>query len=279
MEEEKKKSGKGGLVVIIIILLLLCCAMGALLFLNKDVLLEKYFNKTETTEEENTDNKESEEKEEIEEIDIKSAIVINLFNTFRMDKACWMTPDGLNKDNKVKLRLAYESVIDNYDMIPCSKVGGTISGSYCGGDFWGDKEISNAYLDSDKTRFTQLIEERVQTRSIKQEVLKAKVLELFGNNYDYKDEDFGTGHEVEARCHLMHYVPSEGVYAAYGCEGGGTCSGKEQEVTKAYKQGENLYIETNYKTYENEAKTEKVTYEFQKDKVNSNYAFVKVTKE
>lgn len=275
--EEKKKSNTG-LIIFICILLLACGSMGAFIFMNKDKIFVK----------EGTEQSESQVKENAtkEDIDINSSLVTNLFNVFRVDKACYMNVKDLNNTNYTRLRLAYDNLFVPDEMVACSKVGVTYKESFCGNNFWGDEEISNAY-SNDKAKFNKLLEERVSTKALNPKYLKAKFEELFGTDAEYKDEDFGVGHLATPTCYIMHYDEKNGIYAQYNCEGGGTCGGTPQTLSKAYKEGDKLYIETNYQDFEgildearkiSKGKT-KIIYVFKKDKINSNYVLEKVEEE
>ena len=264
---EEKKKGNGGLVVLVIILLLLCIGMGAFIFIKKDKIISK--NETKSSSSTSTEKT---------DLDVNDAIVINLFNIFRLDRSCYMNVKDLNSKNITRLRLASDNLTTESQMIECSKVGGMYEGRYCGSNPFADKEMSDAYNLDDKTKFTKLVEERMNTEIINPKELKAKYLQLFGSDADYKDEDFGTGHSAETSCGIMHYDQKNHIYAQYNGECGGTCATGKQEVTKSFKESDKLTIETKY---ENEAAgiNSNVTYEFKFDNKIGNYVFVKVTEE
>ncbi len=268
--KEKEKKSNGGLIVIIIILLLICCTLGGLIFLNK----EKIFSEKNSATNKETQKNTSSNKEK-EDLDINDSTVINLFNIFRINQGCWLSTnyEKLNTDNKYKLRLAYEHLDIEANYIPCSRVGGKLNDLYCGdGNTWHNiPEINDAYVNN-KDRFYQLIELNSNTRSINQKDLKAKYIELFGSDSEYTDTDFGLGSTAETSCFTMHYIESEKIYAQYSGECGGTCAATKQEVTKAYKDNNKLYIETSYE------QDITIKYEFKKDSKNDNYIFVKLSR-
>lgn len=70
----------------------------------------------------------------------------------------------------------------------------------------------------------------------------------------------------------MHYIESEKIYAQYSGECGETCAATKQEVTKAYKDNNKLYIETSYE------QDITIKYEFKKASKNNNYIFVKLSR-
>jgi len=270
--EEKKKSGKGGLVVIIVLLLLICCGMGAFIFMNKDKIFTKEATTNGTSKVIDTEGKKT-------DLELDSPIVINLFEKFRLDKGCYTNVKDLNGKNVTRLRVAADNIgVNGQSYISCAKVGGMIDGRYCGSDAFSDKEMSDAYVLDDKTKFTKLVEERMNTTTIDQSILKAKYLELFGSDADYKDEDFGTGHTAEPKCGMMHYDKDKKLYAAYNGECGGTCAPSSQKVTKAYKDGNIIIIETEFSSEVNNIK-DKVTYEFKFDEKVGTYVYFKATEE
>lgn len=286
MEENKNeviygapKKSNGGLVVVIVLLLLIVLGLGGFIFVNKD----KLFNSNKT----NDSGNDKEEPEVVEkvELDANDSTVTKLFNIFRIDGdsgACWKKTDieVINNENYAKLRVAYDQLGSAKFDISCSKVGGILGGigAYCGNAFGtNDSEINEAYAAQDTERFKELVESRISTKAIYQKDLKAKVLELFGKDYNYKDEDFGIGVNVKPSCGVMHYVESEGVYASYSGQCGGTCAMGEQKITKAYKEGDKLFIESAYS--DQNPTNYNVNYEFKREKSTGNYIFVKVVKE
>lgn len=266
IKTEKKKSPVG--LIILVVVLMIGCLVGGY-FINEAGVFTSSNDKEEKEEKKDEENKNEKE----EKLDIDNPLVINLFNIFRFDKSCWMNSDALGNDNKVKLRLAYDNT-NIREYVECSKLGARINNmQYCGDVNFSDADFNDAYMN-DQNRFNKLIEERSFAKSIKQSDLKAKVIELFGSDYDYKDEDFGIGHTVDTRCAIMHYVESEKVYAEYNGQCGGTCGPLgSQEILKAYKLGEKLYIETKITYDDDQIKDYEVIYEFKKDKENGNYVF------
>ena len=276
MEEKKKSSG--GKVILVIILLVAAFAGG--FFVNK-----YYFtidsNSIEATKTENEQNVEVKKTD----LDINSVLVQRLYKMFRLDKACWMSVEGLNNDNKVRLRLAYDNLNEDRNSISCSEVGVEYKSSYCGeGSQYWSTNLTQAYTSSDHQKFLEVLEQEGWTKSLDANALKLKYQELFGLNANYKDEDFGLGHTTEISCFIMKYDDTKKIYAQYSCEGGGTCVGKTQDLVSAYKEGNNLFIKTKLSILnpvnENEIQEEKnVTYEFTYDEDVVNYVFVKLTQE
>ena len=101
------------------------------------------------------------------------------------------------------------------------------------------------------------------------------MLELFGKNYNYKDESFGLDNESKPNCHIMDYDQNKQVYAYYNCEGGGTYGLRTEEISEAYTKGDNLYIVSNYN--DEVVGNKKNTYEFTKE--DGRYIFSKATEE
>ena len=270
--EEPKKKGK--LVpILIVILFFACCGMGTFIYLNRDKLLEKPEDVVEEKEENN-----DEVKEEREELSIQDDVVVKLYNIFKYDNRCYITTEGLNHDNKTKLRIAYENVgSGSFEKIQCDKVETRIGKiSHCGEGI--PNESVEAYASGDMQKFDEYIKQ-VSTDSIKASILKSKVLELFGKDYNYKNEDFGLDAGVEPVCLIAHYDQNHDLYAKYTCEGGGTCGGFQQELKSAYKEGNGLWIQTHLKEHKanGEIKEVELIYQFQKE--NENYVFVSATEE
>lgn len=224
------KKGNGGLIILVVLLLLICLGLAGFIFVSKD----KLFSSNKTTDSDNEEVIEKEEEIVKKNLGINDSLVTGLFETFRIDKACWvgMRPLVLN-ENRAKLRIAYQKLGNNLN-------------------------------------------------SVKQSDLKEKVLEIFGKDYDYKDEDFGIGVSVEPTCGIMRYVTEENLYKEESGACGGTCALGEQKITKAYIEGKKLIIETTYKDLDGVAaeyrKDGNYTYEF-KEESTDHYVFVKITKE
>ena len=274
LEEVKKEEKKKDEFPVIMVLLVLIFMIGIGLGFAACKLIAELPGPKKTVDVEEKEKKDTKK----EELDITDSLVVNLFNTFRVDNACWKSIDGYNTKKAARLRLAYEN-IPKHDKIKCSEVGGVLPNQYCGDVDMLDKEFSDAYLNSWE-RFGQLIEERVLTDSVKQSDLKAKVVELFGSDYDYADEDFSleaNSIEDATTCDIMHYVSEKKLYARYNAECGGTCAGSEQTINKAYKEGNKLFIETTIKYVD--GATSKANYEFEKDFKNGNYIYVKAKEE
>ena len=171
----EKKKGNGGLVVLVIILLLLCIGMGAFIFISKDkIITKKENNGTESSGIISTEKT---------DLDVNDAIVINLFNIFRLDNSCYMNVKDLNSKNITRLRIASDNLTTGLQTIECSKVGGMYEGRYCGSNPFADKEMSDAYNLDDKTKFTKWVEERMNTAKFglvrAEEVHKPTISERF----------------------------------------------------------------------------------------------------
>ena len=250
---EEKKSGKGGFVVVIVILLLICGLMGTFICLNWEKIFDKDSTVVSSTKQKNNDIKGKTSTKE--ELDINSALVQGLYDTFK-DSTCYMNVNGLNSDNKVRLRVAYDNISRiNIGSSSCSELPATNDlGGSCG------------------TGHT--------THTITAKVLENKYHELFGTDSEFKNESFGTGHTADPQCYSMTYFADKGLYAEYNCEGGGTCATSKQTLVSAYKESDKLYIITDYKNeYEYGDTVKKVIYQFKKDNILGNYVYEKGTME
>lgn len=262
--EMDKKTNKGIMVVIVLLVILLVGSIGYIIY-DKMMIKE---DTNESMKEEKTKKKE----EEIENLDIHSDLIQNLFNIFRMDKSCYMSVDALNNSNRVKLRVAYDQLgKSNFSFVSCSEIGANdaVKGAYCGEM---NNEMMQAYETGNMTKFNEETKNNYTT-SLDATVLKRKVHELFGSDYQYQDEDFGIGHVVEPTCYLMHYNQEKKLYGEYMCEGGGSCGRTEQTITKATKTGQRLEIITNVVDVENKSTT--VTYQFKYEQESYHYVFDK----
>lgn len=260
MEEKNKKNGKGmvaslvlALVVILGLVMYICYDKGILFTKNQETTVNKK-------------NENEIEESEIQEqtVDINSELVQNLYNIFRMDKGCYMTVDGLNNDNLVKLRIAYDNISkQNIGMVECSKLDlSTNRNEYCGSDYKNTTGVGS------------------YTRSVNEDVIEAKVHELFGSDYKVSHASFDTaGHTVQpSSSNYMKYDAANHLYASFNAQGGGTCGGaSSQTITSATKKKDELYIVTTFKNIR--GNQSKISYTFKKDSVNENYVFVKAISE
>ena len=272
MEEKEigKKNNSRGLVLIVVVLIIIVIVMGAYIAYDKGLIFTS--NKIKESEnnlkEENTNDKE-------ETIDIDDDLVQNLYSIFRFDKSCYMSTEGLNNNNLIKLRIAYDNISkQNIDYIECSKLELSDS-AYCGESMTG--LMIDAYNKNDLVKFKEY-EKQNYTEFISSKLIEVKVHELFGSDDKIKHESFGIDHVVEPNCNLMKYDSTNDIYARFSCEGGGTCGDSSQELVSAYKKNDELYIITNIIDPNNGNKT-KVTYTFKKDKKNSKYVFKKVSEQ
>lgn len=257
------KKNKGLIITIIILVVLLLGAVG---YIGYDKFLV------------NEDAKEVTKTEKEEELDINNDLVQELFGIFRldyMDKLCYMSVDGLNNNKLVRLRLAYNNLsLDSTSNISCSEADASVlsSGETCGEI---TEEISKAMETGNTTKINEAAKNNI-TSSVSEDVLKRKMHELFGSNYNYENEDFGLNNSIEPKCNVMHYDKSKKIYAHYEGPCGGTCGGGiKQTIKKATKTEEKVKIITDMF---NEAKNESttVTYYFKYDKENYHYVFDKV---
>lgn len=263
MEKKKENKSTGKTIAIIILTILLFGSIGYIGYISKSNIPLK------------EDTKVIKKIEKEEELDINNDLVQSLFNIFRLDNACYMSVDGLNHNNLIKLRLAYNNLSDDsFSSVYCSEIGANeaVNRSYCG---MMTDEMSNAYGAGNISKFNELTKNNYTT-SLDANILRRKVRELFGSNFKVKDEDFGISHIVEPECYLMHYDKEKDLYAEYYCEGGGTCGGAiKQTLKSATKTGEKIQIVTDLMNEESNKLT-KVTYYFKFDQQNYHYVFDKV---
>ena len=250
---EDKKNHKGGLVVVIIILFFICGGMGCFIFMNKDKLFSTENNKDNEVVVSKEDNNKK------ETLDIDSAFVKSLYKPFKLD-TCFKTVEKMNNDNKIRLRIAYDNIVNaDMDTVLCNEIGNANSvGLSCG--------------SSDNSKVTT---------SVKAEVLELKYQELFGSNASFRNEDFGLDSIANLQVHSMTYIESKNIYAEYSSEGGGTCAIGKQQLDSAYKQGNELFINTDYIGYKDDGSeySSKIIYQFKKDNQLERYVYVKAVEE
>lgn len=254
-----KKKKKNVLLYIIIFVLVICLGVtSTMLFLKKDVIV----NKTSSDKNNVNTSKESygtpipgpksEDTDEEINLGVDSDLANILFDTFKLEGRIYLTVDGLNNDNKVKLRLAYE-------MIPENKIG-TIScddasiesGRMCGdNDGYGTSGTSftKKVSDSDISRYVRL---------------------LFGSDVKFNNETFGIGLSTGPKGPIMYYDSNSKNYYYSGYNGGGTRMGSSQSLESATKKGDTITLKTKLTIGDS---TSDVIYTFKKDKVNYNYVF------
>lgn len=259
MEEKNLNQGKSrngignalgmALVVIIILVAYICYDKGIILNDNQPTPTPVADKK----------QKEKEEQKEAQEktLDIQSNIVQNLYAIFRFDQACYMTVDGLNHSNLVRLRIAYDNISkQNIKTIACTQLAAQKSPyEECGGGQGG----YTSYVTAD--------------------IVEAKVHELFGSDYQVNHESFGTvGHTVQPQGIYMRYEAASKLYAEFTDPAGGTCGGESsQKIVSASTKGDELYLVTTL-NHPRDGQHQ-LTYTFRKDKTNGNYVFVKVAQQ
>lgn len=254
-----KKKKKNVLLYIIIFILVIClCTTSTILFLKKDVIV----NKTSSDKNNVNTSKESygtpisgpksEDTDEEINLGVDSDLATMLFDAFKFEGRIYLTVDGLNNDNKVKLRLAYE-------MMPQNKIG-TIScddaiiesGRMCGDD---DRNSTNG------TSFTKKVSESDISRYVRL---------LFGSDVKFNNETFGVGLSTGSKGPIMYYDSNSKNYYYSGYNGGGTRIGSSQSLESATKKGDIITLKTKLTKGDS---TSNVIYTFKKDKVNYNYVF------
>ena len=254
---------KKGNSIIIIILIIMILGLAGYIAYDK-IILEK----------ENTEVEEKETKEEIEEnktLDINDNIVVGLFNKFRVDNACYKQNMTLEQ-NVERLRLTYDNISEEIiETKTCAEIGKVQNENhnYCGG-------MSQAMMDTyaqGGEAFEKATLENT-TRTISAKAIEAKYKELFGEDAEYKAEAFGIGTTATPVCHTMEYIADKGLYAAFSCEGGGTCGPATQKIVSAEIKDEILTMVTKYNHMD---KDETITYEFKKDPTYG-YVFKKMTR-
>ena len=214
------------------------------------------------------DDSEKAETVENKNLDINDDIVVELFNTFRIDNACYKKNISFDK-NTERLRLAYESIQSSiFETKQCSDIGVTTgeNGSFCGSLH--EPNIMNAYIQGG-----QALENALQsnmTKTISSKAIEAKYKKLFGADSTYKTESFGIGPtDADPVCFYMNYIDNKDLYAEFTCEGGGTCALGKQEIVSAKLNDGTITMETKYTLPDGDEQT--ITYEFTKD---SSYGFV-----
>ena len=254
-----KKGKKNVLLYIIIFILVIClCTTSTILFLKKDVIV----NKTSSDKNNVNTSKESygtpisgpksEDTDEEINLGVDSDLATMLFDAFKFEGRIYLTVDGLNNDNKVKLRLAYE-------MMPQNKIG-TIScddaiiesGRMCGDD---DRNSTNG------TSFTKKVSESDISRYVRL---------LFGSDVKFNNETFGVGLSTGSKGPIMYYDSNSKNYYYSGYNGCGTRIGSSQSLESAIKKGDIITLKTKLTIGDS---TSNVIYTFKKDKVNYNYVF------
>lgn len=253
--ESRKQNG-----VIVALVLAIIVIIGLIFYICYD---KEVFGNADQKKEVTTTSEPKKEKEE-QKLEINNDIVQRLYQIFRMDHGCYLTVDGLNHDNLVKLRIAYDNISSsNFQTMECSQLEpAQYPREYCGNDH------------------TNPTGEGSFTSTVSEDVIAVKVRELFGSDYEVHHESFDTaGHTVKpSSSAYMKYDATHHLYAKFNAQGGGTCGGAAtQSIVSATKKGDELYIVTNF-VHPRDGQS-KVTYMFQKDKENGNYFFVKATQE
>ena len=258
-------------ILIVIILIIILCIGG--IFAYKEFTASKNKEVKEPTEE--TDSR--------KDLSTNDATVKELLSIFSIAKNHLNA--GTNYlNNTAKLKLAMmQNGNSNMKTIPCSKVGGYISGngqySYCS-DYKGDDFYTAEKQGPEVAK--EFVEKNQSTKSLSSSILKAKVEELFGSDYTYIPEDFSAtlGHQPTYGCQIWHYDKANDVYAFYGGLCGGEGTNYKEEVISAYKENKHLYIDTKIVEASNSNAElpvgTNISYEFKKDVKNNNYVFVKV---
>lgn len=227
---------------------------------------------------ENTNTVEDNNNNEIIDVDVNDTEVKKLFDVFRYDEErCYFLDGELNTNNVARLRLAYDSLPNSYikttscsDYTPVLKSNNGIYGEYCG-EIMSNK-MSNYYSDNDRENFEKAASENV-TKKILESDFMNHYNSIFSSSYQFNPEDFGYGAGYEPGCQTLKYYKDKKEFVMYGGQCGGTCGSSSQSITKAYKQGKNLYIETVY-TGESGYKNN-IKYEFILE--GNSYKFVKET--
>ena len=227
---------------------------------------------------ENTNTVEDNNNNEIIDIDVNDTEVKKLFDIFRYDEErCYFLNGDLNTNNVARLRLAYDSLPNSYikttscsDYTPVLKSNNGIYGEYCGEIM--TNEMSNYYSDNDRDNF-----EKAASKNVTKKILESDFMNhynsIFSSSYQFNPEDFGYGAGYEPGCQTLKYYKDKKEFVMYGGQCGGTCGSSSQSITKAYKQGKNLYIETVF-TGESGYKNN-IKYEFILE--GNSYKFVKET--
>lgn len=255
----RKEKKKNVLLYIIIFILVICLSTtSTILFLKKDVIVNKTSsdkNKVNTSKESYgtpISGPKSEDTDEEINLGVDSDLATMLFDAFKFEGRIYLNVDGLNNDNKVKLRLAYEMLSQNkIGTISCDDAI-IESGRMCGDD---DGNSTNG------TSFTKKISESDISRYVRL---------LFGSDVKFNNETFGVGLSTGSKGPIMYYDSNSKNYYYSGYNGGGTRIGSSQSLESATKKGDTITLKTKLTIGDS---TSDVIYTFKKDKVNYNYVF------
>lgn len=256
---KSKKKKKNVLLYIVIFILVICLSTtSTILFLKKDVIVNKTSsdkNKVNTSKESYgtpISGPKSEDTDEEINLGVDSDLATMLFDAFKFEGRIYLNVDGLNNDNKVKLRLAYEMLSQNkIGTISCDDAI-IESGRMCGDD---DGNSTNG------TSFTKKVSESDISRYVRL---------LFGSDVKFNNETFGVGLSTGSKGPIMYYDSNSKNYYYSGYNGGGTRIGSSQSLESATKKGDTITLKTKLTIGDS---TSDVIYTFKKDKVNYNYVF------
>lgn len=252
--EEKKKNNIGIIILLIIIILGLAGYIAYDKFLSKET---------------------KEEVAQKEELDPNDDLVQELFSMFKISgRETYMSVEGLNNDNKLKLRIAYENIpLSNIEYANCSDFELYEDFKYYCNDS-DSLDTMVKYVVEGKTKEAKELEKQGRTKSINEEIIEREMHIIFGNDYEVKHESFNC-----TTTEIMQYNEKKHIYGNFISEGGVYVSEVNQKVKKAYKENDKLIIETKITTKETKEESTKVIYTFQKDKENGNYVFKNVKEE
>ena len=182
-------------------------------------------------------------------VDINDETVQELFSIFKLDgdRCRYIIIPWLNDSNQAKLAVAYDNLAEGeIKDIPCTNIK-DYDGNACGE---GAPIVNTEYVEVD--------------------VLKTKFYELFSSKFTFIAETF-----YSAAGRRMYFDNKQQIFAGFNEYMDGGCTNySSQEITSAYKQGDNLYIETRAVTVTDQLDVV-IKYEFVKE--NGRYVFSSVT--
>ena len=279
-ETSEKKSGGNKVLIIIIVVLLLVIAVGFGYFLgsgktnSNDKEADKVVdeNKEEEKEEEKIENTDKDDAEEvkIEQLTKDSAVVKKLYDVFKEVENDMYDPGedyDLTKDNVKKSYALRQLMRENKTT---KKTCGSLSEVYVNDAFCSPYNLvyNEKTGEIDYAKSAELSKnDKVDTYSPSD--LKAKYLELFGQDAKFIDGDF----ELSTYpCGYAYYDKNNNLYAhySYGC--GGVVMDATQTLDSIKQEGTSLVLYTTLKEVEKPAK--KIEYVFEYEKATGNYIFV-----
>ena len=258
--KEEKKSGVNKVLIIIIVILLLVIAVGFGYFLGSGN------SNSADKESDKVVDENKEEKVEIEQLTKDSAVVKNLFETFREDVSCtyndyWEE----NTEPEAKKFFAYKALAaSSFSSVKC----GTLDDSFIDGHYCAMNDEAMKYYGINETKYENAIKNETTT-SVSVNELEKKYKELYGKDAVMTNEDF-----YISAGPIAHYDKVNNIYAEYGCECGGDCVGITQTLDSINQNGTSLVLNTTTVANDDINVKISITYTFEYEKETGNYIFV-----